>query len=345
MMYQSRALKAIARALRLVAVMLVAVGVGSALAQAPTSTPRTAAQLEQLVAPIALYPDALLSQVLMASTYPLEVVTAARWSQANPGVSGQALEDAMQQQTWDPSVKALTAVPQTLTMINDKIDWTQQLGDAFLAQQSDVLNAVQRLRARADANGQLKTTPQQTVTKTARPAETGSAAAGSVATSTPATIYSIAPTEPDQYYVPVYDPGTVYGAWPYADYPPYAWYPPGYVAGGALAFGAAVAVGAAIWGNIDWGRNNVRINPLRYNTFNRTNIVNGSWTHNPAHRGAVGYRDSNVAQRFGGNAGQNAAREGFRGHAEAGRRELEIAARRRPDRPECKFRRQGQSRP
>src|SRR5204863_9782732 len=123
---------------------------------------------EQLVAPIALYPDALLSQILMASTYPVEVVAAARWSQANPTVTGEALQAAMAQQPWDASVKALTAVPQTLQMMNDKLEWTQQLGDAFLAQQADVLDAVQRLRARADANGELKSTPEQKVTKTAR---------------------------------------------------------------------------------------------------------------------------------------------------------------------------------
>jgi hypothetical protein len=119
---------------------------------APTTT-RTAAQLEQLVAPIALYPDALLSQILMASTYPLEVVAAARWAQANPTVTSEALQTAMAQQPWDPSVKALTAVPQTLQMMNDKLDWTQQLGDAFLAQQSEVLDSVQRLRAREQRHG------------------------------------------------------------------------------------------------------------------------------------------------------------------------------------------------
>src|SRR6516165_1108623 len=140
--------------------------IGPACAQ--NEIPRTAAQLEQLVAPIALYPDALLSQVLMASTYPLEVVAAARWAQANPGVTGKALEDAVQRQSWDPSVKALTAVPQTLQMMNDKLDWTQELGDAFLAQQADVLQAVQRLRQRADDAGNLKTTEQQKIIKTAR---------------------------------------------------------------------------------------------------------------------------------------------------------------------------------
>src|SRR5437870_3482622 len=145
---------------------LLAVNPNLARAQSAASSPRTTAQLEQLVAPIALYPDSVLSQILMASTYPLAVVEAARWVQSNTGVTGQALEDAMQKQQWDPSVKALTAIPQTLQMMNDKLDWTQQLGDAFLAQQADVLDAVQRLRERADNNGNLKTTDQQKVTKT-----------------------------------------------------------------------------------------------------------------------------------------------------------------------------------
>jgi hypothetical protein len=280
-----------------------------------TTTTRTAAQLEQLVAPIALYPDALLSQILMASTYPLEVVAAARWSQANPTVTGGALQNAMAQQPWDPSVKALTAVPQTLQMMNDKLDWTQQLGDAFLAQQAEVLDAVQRLRARADANGQLKSTAEQKVTKTPR------AAGQAPSPGAPVTVYAIEPTNSDEYYVPIYDPRVVYGAWPYADYEPFYWYPPGYSASNVYSFAAGVFVGAAIWGSVDWFRNRVQINPVRYNNFNRTNITNRSWTHNPAHRGAVPYRDPGVAQRFG-DQGKGAAREGFREKADTGRRDL-----------------------
>jgi hypothetical protein len=283
--------------------------IGPACAQ--NESPRTAPQLEQLVAPIALYPDALLSQVLMASTYPLEVVAAARWVQANPGVTGKALEDAMQKQSWDPSVKALTAVPQTLQMMNDKLDWTRNLGDAFLAQQANVLDAVQRLRQRADDAGNLKTTEQQRVVKTAAPA--GGAP--------PATVYTIESVNPNEYYVPIYDPGVVYGAWPYPAYAPFYWYPPGWVGRGVLAFATGVVVGAAIWGGIDWWRRRVDINVNRYNSFNRTNIVNRNWTHNPAHRGAVPYRDRNVAQRFG-RPGHHAAREAYRGTADAGRREL-----------------------
>src|SRR5215813_5334434 len=158
-------------------------------AQQANAAPLSKAQLEQLVAPIALHPDPLLSQMLMASTYPTEVVQAARWTRENPSVSGQALQAAMQKQAWDPSVKALTAVPETLQMMSDKLDWTQQLGDAFLAQQKDVLDAVQQLRARADASGNLKSTPQQTVTKTSTPPPSVPGAASAA----PRTVYTIEP--------------------------------------------------------------------------------------------------------------------------------------------------------
>ncbi len=291
----------------------------SARAESAAPPARTAAQLEQLVAPIALYPDSLLSQILMASTYPLEVIEAARWVQGNPGVSGQALEDAMQKQQWDPSVKALTAIPQTLQMMSDKLDWTQQIGDAFLAQQADVLDAVQRLRERADNTGNLRTTEQQKVTKTS----VAEAPAGySRPTSAPAYVYTIESANPDSYYVPIYDPTTVYGAWGYPDYQPFYWYPPGYFgAGNVFSFAAGVFAGAAIWGNVDWWRRNVNINAARYNQFNRTNIANNTWAHNPAHRGSVPYRDQNVAQRFGDQS-KVGAREAFRGKADAGRRDL-----------------------
>jgi hypothetical protein len=159
------------RVVLLACVAAASLNILAARAQNATTGVRSTAQLEQLVAPIALYPDALLSQTLMASTYPLEVVEAARWSQQNSNVTGQGLEEAMQRQSWDPSVKALTAIPQTLQMMNDRLSWTQELGDAFLAQQQDVLDAVQRLRARADANGQLKSNEHQQVAQVARPAQ------------------------------------------------------------------------------------------------------------------------------------------------------------------------------
>jgi hypothetical protein len=286
----------------------------TAPAQAPTENQTPAeqnlsqGQIEQLVAPIALYPDPLLTQVLMASTYPLEVIEAARWSHDNSMVKGQALQDAMQGQAWDPSVKALTAVPQTLQMMSDKLDWTQQLGDAFLGQQQDVLDAVQKLRAQASAAGNLQSSPQQVVT-------TEAPAAGS-ASAQPAIV--IQPVNPDVYYVPVYDPAVAYGAWGYPAYPPFYWSPPGFVASNIVSFASGVAVGAAIWGGCDWWQHQVTINVNRFNAFNRTNInvTNNIWNYNPAHRGNVPYRNASLAARFGG-ANNAAAREAFRDRIDA----------------------------
>ena len=150
-------------------------------------------ELEQLVAPIALYPDSLLAQVFMASTYPLEVVEAARWVKANPKVTGDALEQAMLQKSWDASVKSLTAFPQTLTMMDDELDWTQKLGDAFLAQQKDVMDAVQRLRAKAQAQGNLESNKEQKVIVQQAP-------------ETQTTVIQIEPANPQVVYVPTYNP-------------------------------------------------------------------------------------------------------------------------------------------
>jgi hypothetical protein len=262
-------------------------------------------ELEQLVAPIALYPDSLVAQILMASTYPLEVVEAARWSKANSSLKGKALEDALQQQDWDASVKSLTAFPQVLAQMNEKLDVTQKLGDAFLAQQKEVLDAVQRLRAKADAAGNLKSGKEQTVSK----AQEGGT-----------TIIKIEPTDPQTVYVPTYSPA-VYGAWPYPAYPPYYYpYPPG---AGLFAFGVGLAIGGALWGGVGWGGGNVNVNVNKYNNFNKTNISNGNWNHAAEHRKGAGYRDSASQQKFGGRQSQGAAsREQFRGRAEAGQRDI-----------------------
>jgi Protein of unknown function (DUF3300) len=272
-------------------------------AQSQSQQSFSQAQIKQLVAPIALYPDPLLTQILMASTYPLEVVEAARWSHNNPSVTGQALENAMQDQSWDPSVKALTAVPQTLEMMSDKLAWTEELGDAFLAQQQDVLAAVQTLRGQAQAEGNLNSTPQQLVT-------TEPAPAGVAAPSGPAPIV-IEPVNPGVYYVPVYNPAVVYGAWGYPDYPPFYWSPPGFIAGNIVSFTASVAVGSAIWSGCNWWNHDVVINVNRYNIFNHTNITNNVWEHNPAHRGNVPYRNAALAERFG-RSNEAAAREALR---------------------------------
>lgn len=279
----------------------------SASSSTPASGAKTFSQqeLEQLLAPIALYPDELFVQILMASTYPLEVVAAERWVKANPGLKDKALQDAVQKQTWDPSVKSLTVVPQVLTMMSEKIDWTQKLGDAFLAQQKDVLATAQTLRGKALEEGTLKDSKEQKVI---------------TETTDTATVIKIEPTNPEVVYVPTYNPSVVYGAWPYPAYPPYYYYPPGYAAGGLLfTFTAGAIVGGALWGNCNWGRGNVNVNVNKYNNFNRTNVSNANWTHNAQHRGAVPYRDKGVAQQYGrGRSADAASREQFRGRAEAG---------------------------
>ena len=216
-------------------------------------------ELDQLLAPIALYPDNLLAQILMASTYPLEVVQAARWRAANPDVKDKALEDAMQKETWDPSVKGLTSVPQVLKQMDENLEWMQKLGDAFLAQQPDVMTTVQALRAKAEANGNLKSTPEMAV---------------KTETVETKTVYVIEPTKTETIYVPTYNPAVVYGAWPYYGYPPYYMYPPAYVYPPGLTFTFGIFVGAAIWGGCGWGSNNVYINHNNYNNFNRTDINN-----------------------------------------------------------------------
>src|SRR3954447_7172685 len=209
-------------------------------------------QLDGLAAPIALYPDALLANVLAASTYPLEVVQAERWVNGHKNLKGDALKKEVDKQAWDDSVKALAGTPEVLAMMSDKLDWSKSLGDAVLAQQPDVMDAVQRLRSRAEANKKLTTTKQQKV---------------SVRQEQNKQVIVIEPAVADTMYVPYYDPAVVYGAWPYTDYPPYYFGAPAYIGAGmvaaGIAFGGAVAIGR--WGNYwgggcNWGSNNFFIN-------------------------------------------------------------------------------------
>ena len=202
-------------------------------------------ELDQMVAPIALYPDSLLTQILMASTYPLEVVQADRWAKQNKDMKGDALAKGLEAQPWDPSVRSLVNFPQVLAMMSEKLDWTTKLGDAFLAQQKDVMDTIQKLRKKAQAEGNLKTTKEQVVKVEQE------------------TII-IEPANPQVIYVPAYNPTVVYGAWAYPAYPPYPVYPPGYVAtGAAFSFMAGAAVGAAwgyAWGNANWNGGDVNVN-------------------------------------------------------------------------------------
>jgi hypothetical protein len=309
------------------------------------TTAFTPEQLDQLTAPIALYPDPLLAQVLMASTYPLEVVQAARFARTNPNLKGDQLNEKLKEQTWDDSVKSLVSFPQVLDLMDQKLDWVQKLGDAFLAQQKDLMDAVQRLRARAQAEGNLKSTPEQTVT--VEPAPAAPPPPGqppqTVVVQQPPTVITIQPANPQVIYVPAYNPTVVYGPWPYPAYPPYYPYPPGYVFGtAALSFGLGMAVGAAVWGNCNWNSGHVDVNINNYNSYsntvNRTNVANervshyqqgqggnrSEWKHNPENRRGVQYRDQATQQRYNraGNPRATQSREAFRGRAEQGRQEL-----------------------
>ncbi len=277
-------------------------------------------ELDQILAPIALYPDSLVAQILMASTYPLEVVQADRFAKQSASLKGEALTKALESQSWDPSVKSLVNFPQVLTMMSEKLDWTQKLGDAFLEQQKPVMDTIQSLRAKAQAAGNLQTTKEQTVIVEEK-------------------IIKIEPASPQVVYVPSYNPTVVYGAWPYPTYPPYSYYPPGYVATSMFAFGAGVAMGAAwgyAWGNSNWRGGNVDIDVNRNtninSNINRSNYAQqrpaggqgNAWQHNAEHRKGVAYRDQGTAQKFNRASTSDAiqSREDFRGRSDAGRQDL-----------------------
>jgi Protein of unknown function (DUF3300) len=307
---------------------LVALGDSALLAQESTAAPAQKTfspdQLDSLVAPIALYPDPLLAQTLAASTYPLEVVQLQQWMAKNSNLKDKALADAVATQPWDPSVQSMAAFPDVVKRLGDDIQWANDLGNAFLAQQSDVMDAVQRMRKKAKDKGTLATSEQQTVeTKVIEKKE----------------VIVIESSSPDVIYVPSYDPVVVYGA-PVYPYPPiyYPYYPYG---GAFLAFGFGVAMGAfwgGVWGGCGWGNNEININ--NNNNFNRGegnrgdrgnrgegnrggdrgnrggdrgtgnrgggdrggNRGGGNWSHNPSHRGGAPYGDRATANKFGGNA-------------------------------------------
>jgi len=279
-------------------------------------------ELDQLLAPIALYPDSLLAQVLMASTYPLEVVLATRWAKENESLKGDELTTALEQQDWDPSVKSLVNFPQVLQMMGEKLDWTQKLGDAFLAQEKGVMDTVQNLRKKAEEAGNLKTTEEQKI----------------VVEKETQTIIIESPN-PQVIYVPTYNPTVVYGTWWYPAYPPYYYYPPGYAGAALFSFGVGVAMGAAwgyAWGGCRWGRGDVNVNINRNTNINtkidRNKYANkvstreggkGSWKHNPEHRKGVSYRDQSTAKKFDRGTSRDAkSRDAYRGRANAGRQDL-----------------------
>ncbi|MFP2427354.1 DUF3300 domain-containing protein [Enterobacter ludwigii] len=298
---------------------------------APVVAPAyTAAQIDQWVAPIALYPDALLSQILMASTYPANVIQAAQWSKDNPKLQGDAAIQAVANQPWDPSVKSLVAFPQLMSLMGENPPWVQSLGDAFLAQPKDVMDSVQRLRLLAQQTGALQSTPQQTVTTETKPApaKTATGQTTSTATTSSPTVIKIESADPQVVYVPTYNPNTVYGTWPNTAYPP-VYLPPSpgeqftdsLVKG--LGFSLGVATTYAIFSNIDWdddddwdhhhdddwdhhggynrnGDNNININVENFNKISgqRLTDANRTWQHNPAYREGVPYPTNTLNNRF-----------------------------------------------
>jgi len=270
----------------------------------PQAQPLNPDQLQNLVAPIALYPDTLLSQILAASTYPIEVVEAQQWLQQNRALKGQQLMDAAKQQNWDPSVQALVAFPDVLTRLNQDIRWTTDLGNAFLAQQADVMTAVQQLRAKAQANGKLQSTPQQNVTTETQNGQNA---------------IQILPPSPEVVYVPVYNPEWVWGP------PIYGFYPPLFYPGIGLGFSFLPGIdlgfyfggGWGLWGGFGWGwgpdwfggrilLNGNFFHRYGFNDFHRG--LGGVWAHDPAHRLGVAYPNRALASRFRG-------AEGVRGEA------------------------------
>jgi len=268
--------------------------------QAPTTSAAAAKipndQLDSLVAPIALYPDPLLAQVLAASTYPLEIIQLQQWMTKHPELKGEALAGAVEKEDWDPAVQGLAALPEVVKRLGDDIKWTTDLGNAFLAQQSDVMAAVQRMRKKASEAGNLKTTEQQKVTTQVVQTK---------------EVIVIQQANPQVVYVPAYNPVVVYGP-PIYPYPPIYYPPVGYYAAGvAIGFGVGVAMGA-FWGGgwgygPRWGYGSVNINVNNryvnhYNRYNSYNRYGGSWNHNPQHRGGTPYADRGTANRFGGTA-------------------------------------------
>ena len=274
-------------------------------------------ELDQMLAPLALYPDDLLTQVLMASTYPLEIVQAARWANAkeNKALKGDQLTATLEKQDWDPSVKSLVNCPEVLAMMNEKLDWTIKLGDAFLASEKDVMDTIQKLRQKAKEAGNLKSTDQQKVLVQEH-------------------VIVIEPTKPTYVYVATYDPMVVYGTWWYTGYYPYSYYPY-YGYGGGFWLGAAWGYA---WGHANWNgahiEHNINQNININNKIDRGKYASqlpagsrgdGKWQHDARHRKDVPYRDRATTQKYnkGASTRDVQARDAYRGRSDQGRQSLE----------------------
>ena len=311
-MTRTRIQLAVRRALCLACAPLLAGGL--LLSQQPAPPAQSAAQflspqqLDTLVAPVALYPDRLLSQIMAASTYPLEIAEAAQWLQQNPNLQGAQLVDAARQQNWDPSVQALVVFPDVLTRLSSDVRWTTDLGNAFLAQQADVMNAVQRVRGRAAAAGKLRSNGQQTVTTEMQGDQSA---------------IDIQPANPEVVYVPYYNPQYIWGPPAYGYYPPWDYLDIGYGVG--YGFGPGIYLGGFFgglgWGGWGWGFNwfgrGLFLNPFFFNHYGfggRGYGVGGVWAHNASHRMGVAYSNRALNSRYGA-ASAASARSSYAGSA------------------------------
>ncbi len=282
--------------------------------QSPPPSPMLSpVQLDDLVAPVALYPDPLLGQILAASTYPLEIAEAQQWLRQNSTLQGAQLMDAARRQNWDASVQALVAFPDALALLSSNIRWTTDLGNAFLAQQSDVMMAVQRMRSRAQANGKLRSTPQQAVIGENQGDQ---------------SVIEIQPADPQEMYVPSYDPYYVWGPPQWGDYPD-LYYPGLY--GDGFVFGPGIFIGGFFpgwggWGGWGWGcgwfGNGLFVNSAFFSRFGFHSGFGGfrggvgvfrgghqQWEHDPAHRMGVAYPNRAVASRFNSNLSAGSRRQ------------------------------------
>ncbi|MNO84979.1 hypothetical protein D3C76_763360 [compost metagenome] len=313
----------------------------AAPAPAPAETVFSAEQLDQMLAPLALYPDSLLAQVLMATTYPGNVADAVAWSKAHPNVSGDEAVRQVANQPWDPSVQSLVAFPAALATLGQDPAWVQRVGDAFLAQPDAVMDSIQRLRRQAQAAGNLQSNEQQTVTvkpAAAPPPPAAPTQSGGdtviVQQPAPAQTIIIEPANPQVVYVPSYNPNQVYGTWAYPSSPP-AYYPPppGYYIGTALAtglaFGTGIAIANSLWGDCDWDRHDLDIDVNRYNNINvnrqfndnrqfnsnrqQINANRGTWRHDPVYRNGMPYRDQASREQFNRRLAGGEQREALRG--------------------------------
>ena len=303
--------------------MCVSVAFAQTTSQEQARAVFTQQELDQMLAPIALYPDSLLSQILMASTYPIEIVQAARWSRANPNLTGDDAVKAAEQNNWDPSVESLVAFPQILAMLDEKLDWMERLGDAFLSQEQQVMDTVQALREKAQAAGNLKSNDQ-------------------VRVEPQGSTIVIEQANPQVIYVPYYNPTAVYGSWWWPDYPPVYWGPwPGYYErpgfGAGFMWGAGITLGADFFfGAFDWPHRHVAIVNFEHDRFRpRPHFGNGppgSWQHDPGHRRGVPYRDPVLRQQFGRHDTNPDTRRDYRGNGPSPRAPRPGTPSTRPDR-------------